>query len=90
MFDKEIGSSSVSPLIVTGGKGGDIGLHDFRFIATGRSRRHQQNSPSSSSTTSEVPLEKNKQHGVENVGGMLWYLPKAHSGIQHIFTYLAP
>ncbi|KAL5716968.1 hypothetical protein ACHQM5_010067 [Ranunculus cassubicifolius] len=42
VFDKNIGSGSVSPLIVTGGRGGDIGLHDFRFIATGKSKRHKQ------------------------------------------------
>uniref|UniRef100_A0A251V968 Putative WD40/YVTN repeat-like-containing domain-containing protein n=1 Tax=Helianthus annuus TaxID=4232 RepID=A0A251V968_HELAN len=35
----EMGSSSVSPLIVTGGKGGDVGVHDLRYIAT----RNQKN-----------------------------------------------
>lgn len=40
VFDNDIGSGSISPLIVTGGKGGDVGLHDFRYIATGRTKRH--------------------------------------------------
>ncbi|KAH7658006.1 RAVE complex protein Rav1 C-terminal protein [Dioscorea alata] len=38
VFGSDIGSGSVSPLIVTGGKGGDVGLHDFRYIATGKSK----------------------------------------------------
>ncbi|KAF6136184.1 hypothetical protein GIB67_001593 [Kingdonia uniflora] len=42
VFDNDIGTGSVSPFIVTGGKGGDVGLHDFRFIATGKTKRHRQ------------------------------------------------
>ncbi|CAN6465807.1 unnamed protein product [Victoria cruziana] len=74
-------SGSISPLIITGGKAGDIGLHDFRFIATGKSKRHQ------------IPKERNvnlSRHLGANTGastkfddnrnGMLWYLPKAHLG----------
>ncbi|KAK1257002.1 hypothetical protein QJS04_geneDACA024763 [Acorus gramineus] len=41
VFDNEVGSGSISPLIVTGGKAGDVGLHDFRFIATGRTKRQK-------------------------------------------------
>ena len=75
VFDNQLGSGSVSPLIVTGGKGGDVGLHDFRYIATGKAKRHRRSdSIGHSSLTS---LNYDKDH---NVDGMLWYIPKAHSG----------
>lgn len=74
VFDNQLGSGSVSPLIVTGGKGGDVGLHDFRYIATGKAKRHRRSdSIGHSSLTS---LNYDKDH---NVDGMLWYIPKAHS-----------
>ncbi|KAK8688255.1 hypothetical protein V6N13_087028 [Hibiscus sabdariffa] len=41
VFDNAIGSGSVYPRIVTGGKNGDVGLHDFRYIATERTKRHR-------------------------------------------------
>lgn len=41
VFDNDIGTGSISPLIVTGGKSGDVGLHDFRFIATGKTKRNK-------------------------------------------------
>lgn len=84
VFDNDIGSGSVSPLIVTGGKGGDVGLHDFRYIATGRTKRNrhtdsgeQSISPSSSS---EMQTDVTKNVGDQNRNGMLWYIPKAHLG----------
>lgn len=41
MFDNDIGSGSISPMIVTGGKNGDVGLHDFRYIATGKMKKQR-------------------------------------------------
>lgn len=80
VFDSDIGSGSVSPLIVTGGKGGDVGLHDFRYIATGKSKRHRQSGDQDLKSSS---IQNNNtetlKHG-ENTNGMLWYIPKAHSG----------
>ncbi|CAK9136914.1 unnamed protein product [Ilex paraguariensis] len=75
VFDSDIGSGSVSPLIVTGGKGGDIGLHDFRYIATGRSKRHRL-----SDCGEQTTAESGNRIGDQNANGMLWYIPKAHSG----------
>ncbi|CAH2057724.1 unnamed protein product [Thlaspi arvense] len=68
VFDNDIGSGSISPMIVTGGKNGDVGLHDFRYIATGKMKK-QRNSDGRSSTD-----------GDQNKNGMLWYIPKAHLG----------
>jgi len=55
-------------MIVTGGKNGDVGLHDFRFIATGKMKK--QRNPDGGSSTD----------GDQNKNGMLWYIPKAHLG----------
>lgn len=77
VFDNDIGSGSISPMIVTGGKNGDIGLHDFRYIATGKMKK--QRNPDGRSSTD----------GDQNKNGMLWYIPKAHLGahpINPIFT----
>lgn len=41
VFDNDLGCGSISPLIVTGGKSGDVALHDFRFISTGKSKHHR-------------------------------------------------
>ncbi|KAJ0258188.1 Transducin family protein / WD-40 repeat family protein [Hirschfeldia incana] len=68
VFDNDIGSGSISPMIVTGGKNGDVGLHDFRYIATGKMKK-QRNVDGKSSTD-----------GDQNKNGMLWYIPKAHLG----------
>ncbi|CAH8387038.1 unnamed protein product [Eruca vesicaria subsp. sativa] len=68
VFDNDIGSGSISPMIVTGGKNGDVGLHDFRYIATGKMKK-QKNADGRSSTD-----------GDHNKNGMLWYIPKAHLG----------
>ncbi|XP_029129055.1 uncharacterized protein LOC109807783 isoform X2 [Cajanus cajan] len=75
VFDNHVGSGSVSPLIVTGGKGGDVGLHDFRYIATGKAKRHRHADNIGQSSISSSPRGKD-----QNVDGMLWYIPKAHSG----------
>ncbi|KAK7292823.1 hypothetical protein RJT34_15677 [Clitoria ternatea] len=75
VFDNHVGSGSVSPLIVTGGKGGDVGLHDFRYIATGKAKRHRR--PNSIGQSSATSLTHDNDR---NVDGMLWYIPKAHSG----------
>eukprot|EP00257_Ricinus_communis_P018591 XP_015577351.1 uncharacterized protein LOC8263496 [Ricinus communis] len=84
MFDNDIGSGSVSPLIVTGGKGGDVGLHDFRYIATGRTKRHKHfdNRDRSSNLPSNPDLQAGAgdKVGGQNQNGMLWYIPKAHLG----------
>lgn len=74
MFDNGIGSGSISPYIVTGGKSGDIGLHDFRFITTGKtkSQRHK------SSAMYDPKL--GTHHSGDNTSGMVWYMPKAHLG----------
>ncbi|KAG9447852.1 hypothetical protein H6P81_013980 [Aristolochia fimbriata] len=69
LFDNDIGSGSISPMIVSGGKEGDVGLHDFRFIATGKSKRHKFSG-----------LGGEKQSTRQYPSGMLWYIPKAHQG----------
>ncbi|XP_027334436.1 uncharacterized protein LOC113849054 isoform X2 [Abrus precatorius] len=75
VFDNHVGSGSVSPLIVTGGKGGDVGLHDFRYIATGKAKRHRRADNIGQSSVTSLTRDKD-----QNVDGMLWYIPKAHSG----------
>ena len=78
MFDRHVGGGSFSPLVVTCGKSGDIALHDFRYIATGKSKRHK------SSNHETFPhgeqSSKKQRDGELNLNGMVWYLPKAHSG----------
>ncbi|CAJ1950442.1 unnamed protein product, partial [Sphenostylis stenocarpa] len=73
--DNHVGSGSVSPLIVTGGKGGDVGVHDFRYIATGKTKRHRRGDNIGQGSVSSLARDKD-----QNVDGMLWYIPKAHSG----------
>ncbi|KAI3933666.1 hypothetical protein MKW92_047590, partial [Papaver armeniacum] len=77
VFDNDIGSGSISPIIVTGGKNGDVGLHDFRFIATGKARQRNSN-------VAESPTHHTRSGTLNQVGehnnGMLWYIPKAHLG----------
>ncbi|KAK7389790.1 hypothetical protein VNO78_25084 [Psophocarpus tetragonolobus] len=75
VFDNHVGSGSVSPLIVTGGKGGDVGLHDFRYIATGKVKRHRRADNIGHGSVSSLTRDKD-----QNVDGMLWYIPKAHTG----------
>lgn len=88
VLDLDIGSGSISPLIVTGGKGGDIGVHDFRFIATGKSKRQRQlkeenkvpSSPLKDTSRKEAYGSSSRQLGEQSTNGMLWYIPKAHQG----------
>ncbi|XP_009410819.2 uncharacterized protein LOC103992724 isoform X1 [Musa acuminata AAA Group] len=78
VFDNDIGTGSISPIIVTGGKSGDVGLHDLRYIATGKSRRNRHASEQDLKTMHDTNLGTFK-HG-ENSNGMIWYIPKAHLG----------
>ncbi|XP_024963286.1 uncharacterized protein LOC112503489 isoform X1 [Cynara cardunculus var. scolymus] len=80
VFANDIGSGSVSPLIVTGGKGGDVGVHDFRYIATGRPKRHKNSDNSEQKFNASSTAGLQNKHGDQNRNGMLWYIPKAHSG----------
>ncbi|XP_028767605.1 uncharacterized protein LOC114725277 isoform X2 [Neltuma alba] len=75
VLDNDVGSGSISPLIVTGGKNGDVGIHDFRYIATGKAKRHRYADNGEQSTPRSLNSDRDK-----NVNGMLWYIPKAHSG----------
>ena len=90
MFDNDIGSGSISPLIVTGGKSGDVGLHDFRYIATGKTKRHRhfENGDASSNASSNTDMQTGigNKVGDHNSNGMLWYIPKAHLGKKHVFS----
>lgn len=79
MFNNVIGSGSISPLIVTGGKAGDVGLHDFRYIATGRTKRHRHADKGEQNINSLTGLPS--KIGDQNSNGMLWYIPKAHLGM---------
>ncbi|GKU96622.1 hypothetical protein SLEP1_g9835 [Rubroshorea leprosula] len=79
VFNNDIGSGSVSPIIVIGGKNGDIGLHDFRYIATGRTKRHRyRDSGEPSSNTSNA--DTRTQISDQNLNGMLW---EYHQDIDH-------
>lgn len=60
---------------MTGGKGGDVGLHDFRYIATGKAKRNKRSDSIGKSSLTSLSYDKD-----HNVDGMLWYIPKAHSG----------
>lgn len=80
VFDNDIGSGSVSPLILTGGKGGDVGLHDFRYIATGRTKKHKHLDPGDHNMNASSSVDMRSKTGDQNRNGMLWYIPKAHSG----------
>ncbi|KAL8499639.1 hypothetical protein ACS0TY_019572 [Phlomoides rotata] len=80
VFDNDIGSGSVSPLIVTGGKGGDVGLHDFRYIATGRTKKHKHPDAGENTMNASSSVDMRSKTGDQNRNGMLWYIPKAHSG----------
>ncbi|KAF8395669.1 hypothetical protein HHK36_019619 [Tetracentron sinense] len=85
VFDNDKGSGSISPLIVTGGKGGDVGLHDFHFIATGRTKQHRHSNTSEQSinfpSTHDTRSGISSKFGEQNLNRMLWYIPKVHLGI---------
>ncbi|KAK9749540.1 hypothetical protein RND81_02G133100 [Saponaria officinalis] len=81
VFDNDVGTGSISPMIVTGGKGGDVGLHDFRYIATGKTKRHKHSNTLERATdTASIDVHPSSSVGDQNRHGMLWYIPKAHSG----------
>uniref|UniRef100_A0A7N0UFW7 Uncharacterized protein n=1 Tax=Kalanchoe fedtschenkoi TaxID=63787 RepID=A0A7N0UFW7_KALFE len=80
VFDTGIGSGSLSPLIVTGGKEGDIGLHDFRYVATGKMKRSKTSSNTELDPKMSRTNSSRKSFGEQNASGMLWYMPKAHIG----------
>ncbi|KAL0379376.1 UNVERIFIED_CONTAM: DmX-like protein 1 [Sesamum angustifolium] len=80
VFDNDIGSGSISPLILTGGKGGDVGLHDFRYIATGRTKKHKHLDTGEHNISASSSIDMWSKTGDQNRNGMLWYIPKAHSG----------
>ncbi|KAH9303042.1 hypothetical protein KI387_014625, partial [Taxus chinensis] len=88
MFDHDIGSGSISPLIVTGGKEGDIAVHDFRFITTGKNKRKKltkeenmlPSSPLKDAHNTKEAIGLPRKLGEQNSNGMLWSLPKAHLG----------
>ncbi|KAJ0437564.1 putative transcription factor WD40-like family [Helianthus annuus] len=73
-------SSSVSPLIVTGGKGGDVGVHDFRYIATRIPKKHKNSDNDEQKFSASSTAGLHNKHRDQNGNGMLWYIPKAHSG----------
>ncbi|KAJ0929780.1 putative transcription factor WD40-like family [Helianthus annuus] len=75
-----MGSSSISPLIVTGGKGGDVGVHDFRYIATRRPKKHKNSDNDEQKFSASSTAGLHNKHRDQNGNGMLWYIPKAHSG----------
>lgn len=79
MFDRDVGGGSISPLIVTGGKAGDIAVHDFRYIATGKTKRQKHTKREHVAIHGDQSSQK-KQDGELNVNGMVWYIAKAHSG----------
>lgn len=80
VFANDIGGGSISPLIVTGGKGGDVGVHDFRYIATGRTKRHWNTDSVEQKVNATSTAGMQSKHGDQNRNGMLWYIPKAHLG----------
>lgn len=80
VFDNDVGSGSISPLIVTGGKGGDVGLHDFRFIATGKTKRHRHSNEQDYQPSTMHEMNSGTSKYGENANGMVWYIPKAHLG----------
>lgn len=77
-LDVGVGGSSNSPWIVSGGKGGDVAVHDFRFILSQKGKRPQ--SPSASNSKNDVD-ETGKN-------GMLWHVPKAHAGNSQSELYM--
>lgn len=65
---------------MTGGKGGDVGVHDFRYIATGRPKKHKNSDNNEQKFNASSTAGLQNKHGDQNRNGMLWYIPKAHSG----------
>ncbi|KAL6608107.1 hypothetical protein ACP70R_041170 [Stipagrostis hirtigluma subsp. patula] len=78
VFDSDIGCGSISPLIVTGGKNGDVALHDFRFLSTGKTKSRR--------VSTEYDVKASSVHDAKSgisggsTSGMIWHIPKAHLG----------
>lgn len=79
MLDHDVGGGSISSLIVTCGKGGDIAVHDFRYIATGKTKRAKY-VKKEHGASHDGQSSRKQQDGELNVNGSVWYIPKAHSG----------
>lgn len=80
VFNNDIGSGSISPYIVTGGKAGDVGVHDFRYIATGRTKRNRHSDSNEELVNGSSTTIMRNKIGDQNSHGMLWYIPRAHTG----------
>ncbi|KAK1376621.1 DmX-like protein 2 [Heracleum sosnowskyi] len=80
VFNNDVGSGSISPYIVTGGKAGDVGVHDFRYIATGRTKRNRHSDSNEEFVNGSCTTIMRNKIGDQNSHGMLWYIPKAHTG----------
>ncbi|WVZ70093.1 hypothetical protein U9M48_018789 [Paspalum notatum var. saurae] len=78
VFDSDIGCGSISPLAVTGGKSGDIALHDFRFLSTGKSKHHRISTEHGAKASSMHEIKSSTSGGTTS--GMVWHIPKAHLG----------
>jgi hypothetical protein len=85
VLDCDIGSGSISPLLVTGGKNGDITLHDLRFLSTGKCKHHRI-STERDSKASSMDNTKTGTKGATTTG-MIWHIPKAHLGNCVILCY---
>ncbi|TVU34091.1 hypothetical protein EJB05_15917, partial [Eragrostis curvula] len=78
VFDSSIGGGSISPLVVTGGKNGDIALHDFRFLSTGKSKHHRISTDHDGKASSMHDTKTRTSGGTTS--GTIWHVPKAHLG----------
>lgn len=85
VLDSDIGSASISPLVVSGGKNGDIALHDFRFLSTGKSKHHRISTEHDSEASSVHNTKTGTKGGATS--GMIWHMPKAHLGNCAILHY---
>ncbi|CAL4963239.1 unnamed protein product [Urochloa decumbens] len=78
VFDSGRGCGSISPLVVTGGKSGDVALHDFRFLSTGKSQHNRISTEHGVKAPSMHDTKSGTSGGTTN--GMVWNIPKAHLG----------
>ncbi|XP_021972958.1 uncharacterized protein LOC110868159 [Helianthus annuus] len=62
-----------------GGKGGDVGVHDFRYIATRIPKKHKNSDNDEQKFSASSTAGLHNKHRDQNGNGMLWYIPKAHS-----------
>ncbi|CAL4956245.1 unnamed protein product [Urochloa decumbens] len=78
VFDSGRGCGSISPMVVTGGKSGDVALHDFRFLSTGKSQHNRISTEHGVKAPSMHDTKSGTSGGTTN--GMVWNIPKAHLG----------